>query len=375
MGSRPAQVAAGHAGHSLTPPPIAPEQDGRRYADRFGFMATDLSTAGPLAMEGGAERPWPPYAKLRAVHDTNFHPGKPVREIRLTLDGDMERYVWLLNSRVLSESDDIHIKQGEVVRFIMINRTMMHHPMHLHGHFFRVLNGQGSRAPLKHTVDVAPMSTTVIEFDANEFGDWFFHCHLLYHMKAGMARVVRYQGFEPPPEVADIASKLYRDSWYAWGRVEVLSNMTEGYLRLAGSRPVFTAEWEAGWQRHDEVNWEGLVTAGMWVNRFFTPFVGLYLEGKKLTADEQRGVAGFSYLLPLNLMSRAWIDHEGDWRVELDKEIVLAPRLELHGEWRYDSREFWEASVGASYLLSEAVSLTLKWNSKYAWGAGVTLRF
>ena len=133
------------------------------------------------------------------VFFSTYHAGKKVGEIRLTLDGDMERYVWFLNTKPLSESDTIHIREGEVVRFIMINRTMMHHPMHLHGHFFRVINGQGDHAPLKHTVDVAPMSTTVIEFDANQVGDWFFHCHLLYHMKSGMARVVSYENFTLPP--------------------------------------------------------------------------------------------------------------------------------------------------------------------------------
>ena len=79
----------------------------------------------------------------------------------------------------------------------MINRTMMHHPMHLHGLFFRVINGRGNRAPLKHTVDVAPMTTTVLKFMADEPGDWFFHCHLLYHMMSGMARVVEYESFNP----------------------------------------------------------------------------------------------------------------------------------------------------------------------------------
>ena len=145
--------------------------------------------------------PWPPYAKLRSIQPTAFDPGKPIREIRLTLDGDMERYVWFLNNKALSESDVIRIREGEVVRFIMINRTMMHHPMHLHGHFFRVLNGQGDYAPLKHTVDVAPMSTTAIEFYGNEFGDWFFHCHLLYHMKSGMARIIHYDGYQHTKEM------------------------------------------------------------------------------------------------------------------------------------------------------------------------------
>ncbi len=152
-------------------------------------------------------RPWPPYAKLRATRSTALPTDRPVREIRLTLDGDMERYVWFLNNKPLSESDSIRIREGEVVRFIMINRTMMHHPMHLHGHFFRVINGQGDYAPLKHTVDVAPMSTTVIEFHANEVGDWFFHCHLLYHMKSGMTRVVHYEDFPLAPELAAPAAQ------------------------------------------------------------------------------------------------------------------------------------------------------------------------
>jgi len=384
--TKPAAAPSDHGGMAETPAHgdsqthgmgSRPEtgQDGRRYAHSYGLMAADVSATGPVAVDGGPRRPWPPYAKLKATRDTSFDPAQPVREIRLTLDGDMGRYVWLLNNRVLSASDDIRINKGEVARFIMINRTMMHHPMHLHGHFFRVVNGQGRRAPLKHTVDVAPMSTTVIEFNANEFGDWFFHCHLLYHMKAGMARVVRYQGFEPPPEVAAVASKLYRDPWYASGWAEMLSNMSEGRLTLSASRAIIAAEWEAGWQRVEDPHWEGLVSFGAWVNRFLTPFVGLYAEGEKLNSHEERPVAGLAYTLPLNLMSRAWVDPEGGWRVELEREFMLAPRLELHAEWRYDSREFWEAAVGAGYIVSENLSVTAKWHSEYAWGAGVTLRF
>lgn len=156
------------------------------------------------------KRPLPPYPKLKALHSTAPDPSKPVREIRLTLDGDMDRYVWLLNNKALNESDQIHIKEGEIVRFIMINRTMMYHPMHLHGRFFRIINGQGDRSPLKHTVTVMPMATTVFEFEANEVGDWFFHCHLLYHMHSGMARVVEYDNFTPAPETAVIRDELFK---------------------------------------------------------------------------------------------------------------------------------------------------------------------
>ena len=134
-----------------------------------------------------------------------------MREVRLTLDGDMERYVWFLDGTALWEDDTIRVRAGEVVRFVMVNRTMMHHPMHLHGHFFRVVNGQGDRAPLKHTVDVAPMSTTVIEFAADELGDWLFHCHLLYHMESGMARVVRYEGYDPGPSLVGGRGAVHED--------------------------------------------------------------------------------------------------------------------------------------------------------------------
>ena len=208
----------------------------------------------------GRYRPETTLAALRktALDSTNaFDPGKPIREIRLTLDGDMERYVWLLNNKPLSESDVIRIREGEVVRFIMINRTMMHHPMHLHGHFFRVINGQGEYAPLKHTVDVAPMSTTVIEFYGNEFGDWFFHCHLLYHMKSGMARLIHYDGYQPDPEVVSIRPNLFKESWYLWAEADVLSNMTEGAITLSDTRNIFKASWEVGWQDVDGTDWEG----------------------------------------------------------------------------------------------------------------------
>jgi FtsP/CotA-like multicopper oxidase with cupredoxin domain len=127
-------------------------------------------------------RPATPYAELVSPESTVIAGTRPVREVVLHLTGDMERYVWSMNGKTLSEQHEIPIKKGEVVRFVMINRTMMHHPMHLHGHFFRVLNGRGDRSPLKHTVDVAPMATTVIEFKANAEKDWFFHCHLLYHL-------------------------------------------------------------------------------------------------------------------------------------------------------------------------------------------------
>jgi len=287
----------------------------------------------------------------------------------------MERYVWFLNNRPLSESDSIRIRKGEVVRFIMINRTMMHHPMHLHGHFFRVVNGQGDYAPLKHTVDVAPMSTTVIEFDANEFGDWFFHCHLLYHMKAGMARIVHYEGYILDPQLRSIRPNLYKDSWYFWGQADILSNMTEGFLTLSNTRNTVTAKWEVGWQDVEDTESEGIFTYDRYINRFFTLFAGTDLLSEDDDVEKIRGMCGFHYLLPLNLESRVWIDTDGGARCNVEKTFHLTPRIELLGEVQYDTHDLWEGSMGLSYMIHKDFALVGQWHSEYGFGGGVQVRF
>lgn len=364
-----------HGGPSVPTPP-AESRNGKKYSSDFHFLAADVSASENLAVDGrDPSRPWPPYAKLRATKPTAFTKDKPVRKIRLTLDGDMERYVWFLNNKPLSESDAIRIREDEIVRFVMINRTMMHHPMHLHGHFFRVVNGQGDHAPLKHTVDVAPMSTTVIEFDANEPGDWFFHCHLLYHMKSGMARVVHYEDFNLDPQLATVRPNLYKEPWYFWGRADLLSNMTEGHLMLSDTRNILTAEWEVGWHGVDDTEWEGIFTWDRYVNRFFTVFAGADTFGEGDEYDDTRGVLGFRYLLPLNLESRVWVDTDGGGRFNLGKSFELTPRLSLMGEAQYDAHDKWEGSLMASYMVHQYFSLVAQLHSDYSFGGGLRIRF
>lgn len=346
---------------------------GKKYGMDFRPLAADVSAADDLAADGlDPGRPWPPYAKLRAVKSTAFPKGKPVHVIRLTLDGDMERYVWFLNNKPLSESDSIRIREGEIVRLVMINRTMMHHPMHLHGHFFRVVNKQGDYAPLKHTVDVAPMSTTVIEFDANEFGDWFFHCHLLYHMKSGMARVVHYEGFSLNPQLAEVRPNLYKEAWYSWGRMDTLSHMTEGFVVASNTRNILTADWEIGWQDVDDTEWEGLFTWDRYFHRFFSVFAGADL-GNALETD--RGVLGIRYLLPFNVEMRAFMATDGEGRVNLGKTLDLTPRLTLSGEGQYDTDKSWEGSGGLAYRINRHVSLLGQWHSEYGFGGGLRILF
>ena len=115
------------------------------------------------------------YAMLKSTIKTTLPVDAPVKELKFTLTGNMNRYLWSLNNKVVSESDKILIKKGENIRMILTNASMMRHPMHLHGHDFRVLNGQGEYAPLKNIIDIMPMETDTLEFNDNVEGDWFFH--------------------------------------------------------------------------------------------------------------------------------------------------------------------------------------------------------
>lgn len=383
---------AGHQGHDMSgmdmsghevvktyPEPDAKEYIGNGYGFNFIPLASDVSSFKNLAMEGmSEERPGVPYKELRATHKTNFASDKPRHDIRLTLDGDMERFIWKINGKTLSSKDVIRIKEGEIVRFIMINRTMMHHPMHLHGHFFRVINEQGDYSPLKHTVDVEPMTTTIIEFNANEKGDWFFHCHLLYHMEDGMARVVEYEDFTPGPEVQAVRSELYKSMWYFYGQANGMSHMSEGVLNYANSRYMISTAWEYGWQNIDGSELEVIPTGSYYVNRFFSVFAGadiIAALGPDDKVENARGIIGFDYRLPLNVESRLWIDSGGGARLTLGKKIKLTPRLSAFGEAEYDTRRLWEGNAGLIYQVNQNVSLIAKWHFDYGWGGGMRLEF
>ena len=116
---------------------------------------------------------------------------QPQREITIRLMGNMERYIWTLNGKKFSEANPIELQYGERVRLTFINETMMAHPMHLHGMFMQLENGQPmDKLPNKHTITVAPGDRYSALLTANESGEWAFHCHLLYHMMAGMMNKV-----------------------------------------------------------------------------------------------------------------------------------------------------------------------------------------
>lgn len=132
------------------------------------------------------------YQNLVAAVRTN-DPHKAVAGvIRMELFGYMDRYIWMINGLPEYKAKPIVIEPGKCYRIIFTNESMMHHPMHIHGHWFILRNGHGVYDPLLHTIDVPPGATVVADIDADASGQWIFHCHHLYHMMTGMTRVFQY---------------------------------------------------------------------------------------------------------------------------------------------------------------------------------------
>ncbi len=118
----------------------------------------------------------------KAIYDT----------IEMTLGGYMGSYVWFINGVPGYNAKPIMLKPAKRYRVVFHNKTMMHHPMHIHGHWFILRNGHGAYDPLLHTIDVPPGAKVYADLDTDASGQWFFHCHMLMHMLAGMNRVFQY---------------------------------------------------------------------------------------------------------------------------------------------------------------------------------------
>ncbi len=152
-------------------------------ADRMGDPGLGLDNVGHKVLT---------YRDLTAL-EPNDDPRKPSRHMQIHLTGNMERYMWSFDGRKFNAVADqpIRFAYNERVRVKLVNDTMMAHPIHLHGHFFELVNGADRmHQPQKHTVIVQPGGSATFDLTADEPGDWPFHCHLLYHMHAGMFQVV-----------------------------------------------------------------------------------------------------------------------------------------------------------------------------------------
>jgi CopA family copper-resistance protein len=130
------------------------------------------------------------YSDLRAIRPGS-DPRSPSRDITLHLTGNMERFIWGFDGKKFSEAEPIVLQRDERVRFVLINDSMMEHPIHLHGLWSELENGHGAYRPYKHTINVKPGEKLSYLVTADEPGRWAYHCHLLYHMDLGMFREVR----------------------------------------------------------------------------------------------------------------------------------------------------------------------------------------
>jgi len=332
------------------------------------------------------------YGMLRATKNTTLPSGAPVKEYRFDLTGNMNRYTWTINNKAVSETDKILIRHGDNVRIVLYNGTMMRHPMHLHGHFFRVLNGQGDYSPLKNVVDILPMETDTLEFAANSDsgGDWYFHCHILYHMMSGMGRIFHYEDSPPNPEVPDpqkAIKKVYADDREIrpMARVGIESNGSDGELQLSNTRYRFQSEWRIGTDSRKGYETESHIGRYLGQMQYWLPYVGWdfryrshhtpekNLFGQVDTKDHRNVFcAGIQYTLPLFLVADARIDSRGKLRLQLGREdLPVTSRLRFNFMVNTDK----EYMTGFRYILTKYIGLSTHYDSDMGWGGGITLNY
>jgi len=310
------------------------------------------------------------YQSLKSPVVTTLPQDNPVRVVTLKLTGSMERYVWSINDTPMYAADDIEIQYGENVRFILVNETMMHHPIHLHGHFFRVLNGQGEYSPLKHTVNVSPLETVEIEFEANEEKSWIFHCHNLYHMKLGMGGVIHYADTEPtdhtPTDRTSHRSLKHNNTWFQATTIEGFSNLSHVTAKLMQHNDNVIATLRHNYNK----DYEGELI----YQRYVSLFLGLYGGGafnKDALEDWQRGVVGATYTLPLLIKADLRLYTNGHLRLECSNEHQLTDRVSLDWVWNTDK----EYTLGLNYVLTPQLNLASHYDSRERWGVGFHLKF
>jgi FtsP/CotA-like multicopper oxidase with cupredoxin domain len=321
------------------------------------------------------------YAMLKSPVKTAFDASKPVRELSFRLTGNMNMYSWSMDDKPLSKSDKILIKRGEVVRIRLYNDTMMRHPMHLHGHFFRVLNGQGEYSPLKNVLDIMPMEEDVIEFDASESGDWIFHCHILYHMMSGMGRVFSYEDSPPNPQVpATKANWNYfkgEDNRMIHGMFKIMgqSNGVFGHGMVMNNYNFFSTEFHAN--RTHGFETEQKLGRFLDKKQFLNGYVGFELNREKVhVADKFKteffGTTGIEYTLPMFLKADVRVNTEGKFRFQIKREdLALTKRLRFDGYWNTDK----EYDVGLRYILTKRLQLSANYFNHYGFGGGLTFNY
>lgn len=334
------------------------------------------------------------YSMLRAPELTTLPKDSPVKKLFFELTGNMNRYVWSMDGKVLSEVDKILIKKGENVKIVLYNNSMMRHPMHLHGHDFRVLNGQGDFAPLKNVLDIMPMETDTIEFNANLEGDWFFHCHILYHMMSGMNRVFSYENQAPNPYLPDkkwAYKKLQKESntFHTMAENDFATNGNDGMLMFQNTRWSLGTEWRLGY--HDAHGYETETHLGRYIGlyQWFMPFIGFdwryrdkiteinfqekNIFGQSNSKDKRAQFSlGFNYKMPLLLTLQAEVFQSGYTRLQVKREdIPVSKRVRAMFMVNSDK----EYMGGLKYITSKNTAISAHYDSDMGLGFGITLNY
>jgi FtsP/CotA-like multicopper oxidase with cupredoxin domain len=332
------------------------------------------------------------YAMLKSPTNTSLPKDAPVKELRFELTGNMNRYVWSLDNKVISETDKILIKKGENVRIVIYNGSMMRHPMHLHGHDFRTLNGQGNNAPLKNIIDIMPMETDTLEFNANVEGDWFFHCHILYHMMSGMGRVFTYENQARNPLIKNpkyAYRKLKSDDrkFHVMAENDIASNGNDGQLMIQNTRWSIGTEWRLGY--HDMHGYETETHIGRYIGKmqWLMPFVGFDWRYRKLGIDEQEEniftqtntkdnraqvSLGVNYTLPMLIIVQGEVFLDGKFRIQLERmDIPITKRMRFGFMLNTDK----EYMIDLKYILNKNMGIRTHYDSDMGFGVGLSLNY
>ncbi|HUM96773.1 MAG TPA: multicopper oxidase domain-containing protein [Chitinophagaceae bacterium] len=331
------------------------------------------------------------YAMIKSPEKTTLPNDAPVKELKFTLTGNMNRYVWSMDNKVLSETDKIPVKKGEILRIVLYNNSMMRHPMHLHGFDFRVLNGKGEYAPLKNVLDIMPMETDTIEFLANKEGDWFFHCHILYHMMAGMNRVFAVDNYQNPylPNKAMAYKMLQRESNMSHFMIQndFANNGNDGELMFQNARWSLGTEWRLGYNNMH--GYEIETHFGRYVDKmqWLMPFIGFDWRYRKMGMDEhEKNIfgqknekdnraalsLGFNYLLPMLVNFQAEVYQDGIVRLQLMREDIPVSKRLRAGFMVNTDKEY---MADLKYIFTRNLSIRTHYDSDMGWGAGVVLSY
>ena len=303
------------------------------------------------------------YTALRAIEKTTLPYTNSSRHV-LCLAENKGRYTWSFNHKTLTESDKITVKKGENVQFVLDNTTMMHHTLHLQGHFFRVLNGQGDYSPWKHTVNVPAMTQITIECLANEDKDWVFLCHNLYHREE--ARVIVYEGSFPNSKRDALQNKAKKkNSWFYHALISVQTNIIDRIVSLSNSRN--TLELDYVYNYDDAYDIQAIYKRI--VSSFLDLYMGYHLE-RISKNDTNTGIIGMTYLLPLMIESDLQVSMDGTVELTFSSQLQLTRRIAFL--WEYNTENDYRYTL--QYTLTKSLYLTSNYDSQFDIGVGLLVR-